>query len=492
MKKIQLFALVLCLLLALQSVCVPAVAETEPQDLQEETLAQEDIPLLEDPTVIYGPHSADGRYPILGSENILQSSTAAILYEVTSDTLVYTWNPDMQLFPSSLAKIMTALVAVENGDLTETVTVTRRVLDTVPQEALIAGLYHEEELTLEQLLYVMMVGSANDAAAVIADHIGGSQQAFVEMMNEKARELGCTGTNFINAHGLHNEAQVTTARDMVKIIRAAMEHPEFQEIFGAVNYTLDATNKSASRYFQTTNYLGSDELTDDYFDSRVTGGRTGNTNDGLRNVAITAESDGARYIVVVLSAKSEYASNGVMTRQGAFEDAAVLLDLGFDGCEAGQVAYAGQIVDQIPVTNGENHVVIGPNETVSCVFPKKLDMAQLTFRVDLVSENLTAPVQAGDYVGEYQIYYGSLCVASVSLYAQNGSAVSAAAAQQIQQPEEDPGFDAGALSTAFMVLGIIFAVILVGFGGLFLVRKLRSAMGKKRREKRREDRRRSR
>lgn len=501
MKKTEMIVLVLCFVMALHCLMLPVMATgaatgDDPTAQAEPTDPPIQLPAVDpstanDPTALYGPHTPDGRYPVCGSENRLQSSKAAVLYEVATDTLVYTWNPDEQIYPSSLTKIMTALLAIENGDLTETVTATRSVLDSVPLEALIAGLHGGEVLTLEQLLYVMMVGSANDATAVIADHIGGSQQAFVAMMNDRARELGCTGTNFVNAHGLHDEAQVTTARDMVKILRKALEYPFFKEIFGAPSYTLEATNQSDARYFQTTNYLGSVELTDDYYDSRVTGGRTGNTDEGHRNLAATAEQDGAVYITVVLEAKSEYAENGVMIRQGAFEDTVELLDLAFEDYSAVQVLYEGQVVDQISVFNGANDVVIGPREAVFSVLPKDIQSGQLTFRAQLTKDTLTAPVEAGTYVGVYQVFYGSLCIAQADLYTMNSARVSESAAQQILDPEE-PGFDAGALSTAFMVLGVIFAIILVLGGGLLLVRRVRSAMGRNRNRQRRQDRRRSR
>jgi D-alanyl-D-alanine carboxypeptidase (penicillin-binding protein 5/6) len=173
-----------------------------------------------------------------------------------------------------MVKLMTALVALEKGDLSDEVTVTKRALNLLTAGAATAGLVAGEELTLEQLLYCLMVGSANDAALVIAEHIGGNQDIFVAMMNQKAEELGCTGTHFSNAHGLHDEETYTTARDICRITDAALENEVFRAMFTMESYTVPATNKSEERVLWTTNHMMSTHTRRDYFDSRVTGGKT--------------------------------------------------------------------------------------------------------------------------------------------------------------------------------------------------------------------------
>lgn len=477
MKKLPMFNLMLCLLM-LTGFLLPVSATQV-------------TPSQGNPTVIYGAQSPDGQNPVMGSEKILETTKSAVLYELTSDTLVYSWNPDMQLQPSSLTKIMTALIAVEQGDLDEVLVVPWQVLEQVPDNALIASLLYGEEVTLEQLLYLMMVGSANDAACVIADHIGGSQEGFVALMNQRAQELGCTGTVFRNAHGIHEEGHVSTARDILKILRKAMDYPAFVEIFNTDSYEMEETNMSPKRYFETTNYMGSDVLTETYYDSRVTGGRTGNTEEGYRNLAAAAEEDGVIYLTVVLESVSEYAENSVMIRQGAFEDTGILLDIGFYNCSTVQVVYAGQVMEQLPVIDGESDVVICSTQTMSSVVPKNTDPDMLTSRLNLTVQTLTAPVTAGTYVGEYQVYYGSRCIASVPLYTKHDVRKT----QIHTTPDVDseiPAFDPGALTTALTVLGVILVVILVFFGGLFLVRWFRSVQGQNRKLKRRAGRRRSR
>ena len=136
----------------------------------------------------------------------------------------------------------------------------------------------------------MMVGSANDAAAVIAEHIGTSQGAFVGLMNQRAKELGCENTQFMNANGLSHEEQYTTARDLAKITEAALHNEIFVELFSAIKYTVPATNKSEARELVTTNHLMSTETVRNQFDERVTGGKTGALNTTDRSLICTAES----------------------------------------------------------------------------------------------------------------------------------------------------------------------------------------------------------
>lgn len=501
MKKIRVFALILCLLLALECLWLPVSATDTAADGTSETTEAtgENQPSVnvslptsatftENDLIQFGCYSPDARYSIYDGV-LLDHTQAAVLYEVNSGTLVYAYNADTPLSPSSLVKIMTALIAIEQGDLSETVTATWNALNSVPMEALAAGIVGGEELTLKELIYTMMVGSANDAAAVIAEHIAGDQESFAAMMNERAAELGCTGTNFVNAHGLHDDAQVTTARDVVKILLKALEYPEFVEIFGTASYTLPATNKSEARNFSTTNYMLTGQGNEDYLDTRVTGGRTGVTDDGFRCFAATAEEGNAKYISVVLNSKPKY-SNGVLSVQGTFEDTAKLLDLAFQKSDVMQILRSDAVVGQLTVQNGANDVAVGPGTVTSCVLPVDYSSWMVTERIQTVDAVLNAPVSEGQLVAYYQVWYGSICIAYAPLYAKNSVEVSESSIQQ-NVNVDDPGFDAGALSTALMVLGVIFAVILILFGGSFLIRTIRTSMRKNRIRKRRQARRRS-
>ena len=498
MKKFRAISLLLCLLLVLQLLPAAVFAATEETGGTTEPTASATAPQIPDGanisnsnnTVAYGCHTPDARYPICGSDEVVQYTDSAILYEVSSDTLVYTYNADDRMHPSSLVKIMTALMTFENCELDEVVRCSKEAIESVPEGALIMYLSEGEILTVEQLLYCMLVGSYNDAAAVLAHHVSGSQEDFVNLMNRRAAELGCRDTIFQNSTGLHHENQVTTARDMARILAVATNYPKFMEIFGTPNYMLEATNMFDSRYLLTTNHMLTDESYLYYKDSRVTGGRTGIMDNGDYCLAVTASIGGGTYIAVTLGT-SEYFSleTDQPLSHGSFVDTARVLDVA-SAAELVNVVDPEQIVTQVSVAGGDYDVVIGSKETVSCVLPAGYDWNMITMRTEFVQNSLQAPVVAGTKVANAQFWYGSVCIGETELFAMIDVPVAAGSQVQVD-PGDEGGFDAGALSTAFMVLGVIFALILVLFGGLFLVRTVRIAMRNSRSKKRRQERRRS-
>lgn len=498
MKKIRYLSLLLALALTMSLAVFPAKATgSEPEETTQPTTAPTapQIPEgagMDTPgaTVSYGCHSIDARYPIGGSGDLLTYSDSAILYEVTSDTLVYTCNPDVQVHPSSLVKIMTALLALEHGELEDVAVCREETLLQVVEGALIANFVDGERVTLEDLLYSMLVGSCNDAALVIADHISGSQESFVSLMNRRAQELGCTQTIFKNATGLHHDEQFTTARDVVRILREALKHPAFVEIFGTPNYRMAETNKSESRYFVTTNYMISDEVYLYYKDSRVTGGRTGTLDNTDRCLAVTASVGGGTYIAVTTGTEIFFGADGSRPySHGSFVDTDALLELASKSSLV-RVTDPEQIVDQLPVQGGDHHVVVGTNEVISCVLPPNYTWNMITMRTEMVNGTLTAPLKAGTKVANVQFWYGSICIGESSLFTKIDVPLSKKVTND-PGADSDGGFDAGAITTALIVLGIIFAVILVLFGGLFMVRTVRIAMRNARSKKRRQERRRS-
>lgn len=502
MKKNRFLILLLCLILAVQCAVYPVCAiEDKTGDATGASASDTKEPAAPNipdgagfgtarNDVTYGCHSVDARYPINGSDNILTYSKSAILYEVTSDTLVYTYNADKQMNPSSFVKVMTALLALEHGNLDDVVVCRGDVLYQITPGALVANLKDGEEVTLEQLLYCMLVGSCNDAALVIADHISGSQSAFVNLMNARAAELGCVDTVFRNSTGLHDDEQLSTARDTVRILREAIKYPAFVEIFGTPNYSMEATNKSESRYLMTTNYMISDEVFLYYKDSRVTGGRTGTLDSGDRCLMVTASIGGGTYIAVTTGTEIFFGADGNRPySHGSFVDTGILLDLA-SSSNLVRVMDPEQIVDHFPVQGADFHVAVVPDNVVSCVLPPDYSWDMITLRLDMDQKALQAPMTAGTRIADVQAWYGSICVGESTLYAMHDVPVSTVKISPNNQ-QEPGGFDAGALSTALMVLGAIFAVILVLFGGLFLVRTIRIRMRNARIKKRRQDRRRS-
>lgn len=358
-----------------------------------------------------GSVGLDAQIPVGGTEQLLETAKAAILYELTGDTMVYAWNPDQTIDPSGMNKLLTALIALEKCDPLEMVTVSRTVVQSA---ALIGSVSAElkvgEEISLIDLLYCMMVKSANDAAVVIAEHISGSEEAFVELMNRRAVELGCENTYFVNASGLPQQGQYTTARDLAKITVVALQNELFTEMFSAVEYTVPQTNKVKERRIVTSNYLMSKETVKTQYDSRVTGGKTGALSTTDRSIICTAENSGKRYLVVLMSAKGTVTADGLSVKTfGSFEEARALLDYGFYQFSYRQVLQAGQVLGQFAVENGENAAYAGPGADLYSALPIDANPDQISFRC-VVQRDISAPMDVGEIIGTAEVWYNDICV----------------------------------------------------------------------------------
>lgn len=471
MKKTRIWCLILSTLLLICMMPLYSLA------------AESDLP---DTSVTAGCRTFEAQMPLYGQEKMLQTAQAAMLYEVTSDTMMYSWNPDVKIPPASLVKIMTCLLVLENCDVNEKVTVTQSAMNTISKTSATLKLLPGEQFTVDHLLYGLMVGSANDAAVVLAEHVAGSQDAFVVMMNQRSQEIGCKDTFYVNAHGLHDDRQVTTARDVARLVAVAIQSEQFMEYFGMTSFQLPATEQSEERKVETTNYMLTIG-TPLYYDARVTGGRTGITTDSKRSIVATAKDGGLEYIAVVLAAEPTHNEDGIVKRFGNYEEAKELFSLGFDSHAICQVLYAGQNLGQFYVTNGTNAVAVGPVNSVTVTLPSKVKIEDLTVRYGNMSGALNAPVEAGQQLSTVEVWYGSVCVASSPVVALNSSRVDRGSPLQENRYGES--------SKVWVVILIILLIAVIAFGAFVIGRRmLRGVQNVKsniRYRKRRSDRRRT-
>lgn len=425
----------------------------------------------------------DAKEALAGKSQLLPTAKAVVLYAPDSDTMVYSWNADELLDPSGMNKIMTALIALEDGDPDAVVTVTSGALSSVETGAMAAGLKAGENLTLRDLLYLMMVGSANDAAAVIAEHIAGSQTAFVSFMNERARELGCTNTVFLNPTGLSADGQYSTARDLAKITARALRLEAFVEIFSAIEYTVPASDTSPERKVLTTNYMMSDASIKGQLDSRVTGGKTGALTSTDRSLISTAEKDGQKYLAVVMSAKGTTNSGGSAIRTyGNFKETKLLLDHAFSQYAKRQLLSADKVMALFAVSGGENDLAVSSRQDVSALMPADMKSERVTYRCEQNTGALSAPVEQGAVVGTVQLWYDNMCVAQSDLVAMHGVKEIGKSAIALQ-PEAKT--DSGAFGTVVMVfLVVILAAVLLGAGIMAGIRMVRVANYRKQKKNR--------
>ena len=193
--------------------------------------------------------------PAKAEETLQLASQAAVLMDADTGVVLYEKNMNEQLYPASITKLMTALLAMEALEPEQVLTVSQTAVNAVPRTSSHIGLLAGERLTVDQALYAIGMESANDAANVLAEAVSGSLEAFAEKMNEKARELGALNTHFTNANGLPDSGHVTTAYDMALITAAALKQEGLATYFSTVNYTLSATNLSSARSFANKDRL---------------------------------------------------------------------------------------------------------------------------------------------------------------------------------------------------------------------------------------------
>lgn len=246
---------------------------------------------------------------VSGNEPSLDASVsaeAAALFSESDRQTLLQKNVFERLYPASITKIMTALIALKNGNLADQVTVGEEAVITEAGASL-CDIHPGDTLTLEQLLYGLMLPSGNDAAAAIAVHIAGSEEAFAELMNEEARRLAAVHTHFVNPHGLHNEEHYTTAYDLYLIMHEAMKQPEFRKVIGTVEYTAQYTDASGAAVIRTwknsNQYLtGACRLPEGM---EVIGGKTGTTKAaGFCLILASMDQEGNEYISVILKSDS--------------------------------------------------------------------------------------------------------------------------------------------------------------------------------------------
>ena len=232
---------------------------------------------------------------------------SAVLMDAVTDTVLYSKNADNKLYPASITKIMTAMLALQSGKLNDTVTITQDNV-TLEDGSQVCGFVAGDQVTLDQLLHCLLVYSGNDAASAIAEYVGGNTENFVQMMNDYAAKLGCTGTHFSNPHGLQDENHYTTPYDIYLMLNEAFTYPEFTEITELPSYTVtytgsDGTEKSTT-LTATDHYLTGEATAPK--DVTILGGKTGTTEVAGNCLAIlTQNAYGKTFVSIVMGAATK-------------------------------------------------------------------------------------------------------------------------------------------------------------------------------------------
>ena len=328
-------------------------------------------------------------------------SPACILMEEESGKILYSKNAHTRMYPASTTKIMTAILTLENCKLDEVAVASHNAVFSIPSGYSTATIQEGEELTIEQLLNVLLIPSANDAAVVLAEHIAGSVEAFADMMNSKAVDLGCTDTHFVNPNGIHNEEHYSTAYDLALIGRYAMQFDTFRTIVQKTSYALPTTNKydKEDRLFNTTNELIKKNYSSsptNYYYQYATGAKTGYTDAAKSCIVATATKDDISLIAVVLHDSST--EDGLSQRP---IDCKTLFEFGFNNYSIQQIAEKNAVAKQIDVKNATKETKsldLLYSDDLYGLIPDDVDLSTITPNI-ILTENLTAPIFEGTNLG---------------------------------------------------------------------------------------------
>ncbi|MEE0968311.1 MAG: D-alanyl-D-alanine carboxypeptidase family protein [Clostridia bacterium] len=308
------------------------------------------------------------------------SAESAALINLENGDVYFAKNASARLPMASTTKIMTALVALENSEIDDTVIIDRRAVGV---EGSSVYLTEGELLTMENLLYALLLASANDAAAAIAIEVGGSIEGFAQLMNEKAKDLGLENTHFENPHGLDSEEHYTSALDLAKITAAAMKNESFAKIVSTYKSTIPCNG--GSRVLINHNKLLRS------YDGAV-GVKTGFTKRSGRCLVSAAERNGMTLIAVTINAPDDW------------NDHREMLDGGFNAYHKVKVTGKGEYIINIPVIGGTDETVLCSNANeISAVLPSSVstDMCKLTLEAPRM---LYTPVKEGDIIGKLVCY----------------------------------------------------------------------------------------
>ncbi len=419
MKKIKCLSLALALLLAIQPLAAGAAEVSEPTTaITAQTLPQ-DAPLEFGQVCIEkGCRTINGKNPLAGSDKRLDTALSVFLYEVNTGTVVYAYHPDDKVPIGTLTKIVTAMVALDNMSMDDTITIDTNNISRLPAGSKVKDLKNGETVSVRDLIACMLLENANDAAVVLSEEVAGNQPTFVGMMNKKVKDLGCTSTEFGNVHGLDNATNVTSARDMAKIVQAAMQNEDFAHFWGLDEYTVPETEKTEERHLITTNYFLSNRTIPDFYTTDIKGGMQSVTNVAGASLAVTAEKNGMHYIAITLGSTRVLAENGwSVVTYGNFNEMADLVNFGFNSFKVNRVIYNGMALGEFNVLDGESHAVGHATKDIDSVVPIRAQMGNLRMNFDVGDKRLTAPIKAGEQIATMELKYMNSVMAEVEVYA---------------------------------------------------------------------------
>lgn len=361
-----------------------------------------------------------------GAVNFEIDSPKVILYNMNDDTVLYEQEADEKTEIASLTKIMTAIVVLENSQLSDKVVITPAMLSGL-EEFAVVGLSAGQEMTVEELLYALMLPSAGDAGQALAIHIGGTIEKFADMMNQKANSLGLSNTYFTNPVGF-DEGNYSTARDVATMLKYALKNPDFLKFFSTNEYHMSVLDKDIEKTVWTTAKSNNLDI------SFITGAKTGYTNAAGLCLASTATINGVNYLLVNLNAQVGTINNVL--------DALTVYQYYGDNYSYRMVKQSGEVLWELPVKESRQETLqIKAKNDINLYLENSLDLSTLTYEFTGL-EAVTRDLKLGDLLGTYQIKNGDQIIYSEEIFL-----------------EEEIHFYNWALYIFLVILGIAIIVI---------------------------------
>ena len=388
MKKTRILSL--ALLLALLLNCFSLTALAEPDD----TSSTVSEPTESASSAVTGITPPPALLDYAVDDTYYVRAKASALIDLDAGALLYGGNIDAQIYPASLTKIMTCMIALERGNLDDILTVSESSQQDLVIGGSTANLKVGEQISLRELLYCVMVSSANEACNVVAEYISGSISGFVALMNEYAAALGMTSTHYANTHGLHSDEHYTTVRDLSTLVRWAWQHELFREFSTVTKHVVPATNLSEERELHTTNYLTSGLVVGKYYYEKAAGIKTGFTSKAGGCLISTAQ-DGDKHLLSIVVGCDTIENDDGTTTDERFTETKKLLEYGLNHFSLVQVLGA------------QDSALLYAKTDADCAPGAGVDMTQILMgRGDLYSDNDTELVGDGSHYSAQIGYLG--------------------------------------------------------------------------------------
>ena len=406
---------------------------------------------------------------------------ASALIDLDAGALLYGGNIDAQIYPASLTKIMTCMIALERGNLDDILTVSESSQQDLVIGGSTANLKVGEQISLRELLYCVMVSSANEACNVVAEYISGSISGFVALMNEYAAALGMTSTHYANTHGLHSDEHYTTVRDLSTLVRWAWQHELFREFSTVTKHVVPATNLSEERELHTTNYLTSGLVVGKYYYQKAAGIKTGFTSKAGGCLISTAQ-DGDKHLLSIVVGCDTIENDDGTTTDERFTETKKLLEYGLNHFSLVQVlsdtTMAG--MPEVLYAEGRGSVVVRAKDNISVLLPDGFDVSKIEMQVSYTSgPPLEAPLEAGQTVGTVTAVYEGKPIASCDLVTLTAVARSVPEYVADKANEAVGGFFGRMMHYWYLTVPLLLVVLAVAV--MFILRAVNIRKAKKRR-----------